>query len=540
MPDSYQLPDAVTVDTFVSTNIDDHVFPDLFANSNLGAEFSGSSSGGAEIVTVESPPKDSCLINSFYQDYYFRIHLIPSLIEFGNIVGDQTENFTVWNSYPQQVTLSAVNAQGADGVAIVGATSGAFETLEERQYSVDVESEGEPTIQALFSFVFDVETVDLEVEGNRVVLFPYIPENQIDERLTWATDLIEAHSQDQAIATMAEAGQSFSYRYKVGEAEFTHMSNLVSGIGASVYAVPVFTEAQAVGDLVASQTVISVDTRFSDYREGGIVVIYTSYQDAEAAQIESFDDSTITLKSGLSKAFTGGLIAPIRECYMMSGISGSRVASGRTTIDSNFRSINNVELTEAYPQHNGFDVYEGCNAVLRDMDVSVVQPSALIDSGAGAFKLADSRSVTYTKSTHGFLVEGMESIWDMRKWLHARKGKARSFYLSTNTSDLVATDDLSQGSFTFRVNAVNLRYLKGKEFDLAVTKTDSSKVYLHCTDVNLDAFEEVITVDNIPENILQTEISKISFLNLFRYEADGITIKHDGQRASASVPARQL
>src|SRR6478736_10477655 len=59
---------------------------------------------------------EAAYINSFFDDWYNRIHLIPVVVNLNNVITDQTREITLWNAYLTNKTLTSTVFPTVQGV----------------------------------------------------------------------------------------------------------------------------------------------------------------------------------------------------------------------------------------------------------------------------------------------------------------------------------------------------------------------------------------------------------------------------------------
>ena len=119
---------------------------------------------------------DGGKVDSFLDDYYYRIHISPAIIEFGSIVSPSEETFIVWNAYFVSKTCSSID-KTVDTEYTLDPDVSPFSLmpLEYETYTVSVEVEGAVTFDATVTFVFTGESPVLILSGTRVAVFPFAP-----------------------------------------------------------------------------------------------------------------------------------------------------------------------------------------------------------------------------------------------------------------------------------------------------------------------------------------------------------------------------
>src|SRR5690606_25067648 len=76
--------------------------------------------GAAPLVSdwpVSAAPRvlSGALQKCFVDDYYYRIHMLPTAIDVGNLVTEQVHTILMWNAFLSPVQLLDISTVGGDG-----------------------------------------------------------------------------------------------------------------------------------------------------------------------------------------------------------------------------------------------------------------------------------------------------------------------------------------------------------------------------------------------------------------------------------------
>ena len=110
--------------------------------------------------------------NSYFDDFYNRIHISPASLELGNVASEQVSTINLWNAY-----LTPKILQNIDGVEEGLNVSGqpnppfTFAALQERAWNVSILPDGPSTLDALLTWQFGTEQAQLRITGTRIVAF---------------------------------------------------------------------------------------------------------------------------------------------------------------------------------------------------------------------------------------------------------------------------------------------------------------------------------------------------------------------------------
>lgn len=529
------------------SNQDDHGFPPdrpswmglTRAHSNIAEAWPSTVGDDQDSFTDNTPISLQPQLNFVgfeqgkYSDiFYNRILIEPSVIDVGNLVSDQVRVINVFNAYFTSVTLDAILQSGATGLTITGPTPPTvFGPLQEIQYTITIDNDGPPEIDALFTFDFALPTEDRSVQiiGNRVIVLPHWFGAPATETLAWLTNvLVNRDGSEQRIRLRAAPRQQFSADAFADTNELNRIENIVYGWRDRSWAIPVWSEARQVSSVVTTNdTVINVSTQFADFRIGELAMIWKSARLFDVFEILLITTTTITLSRGVNDDYPLGIVMPVRLGRLLT--DPKRIGNGSTgRMQVSFEATDNMELTNIVPvQFLGEDA--------NIIDVPLLAGGRLEDSYNKRVIIQDFQTGTPTfrspwtytriKREMRLVLDGAEEVWNFRRWLHRRAGRAIPFYMPTYennvrltqtsgtiTSPLIASDDEQQGLGVDRSH-------------LAVNTISSGWLFRTITGQGLNGNGDVeITLDS-PLNVDYTDIIVISYMGLKRLDSDRIEFR---------------
>jgi hypothetical protein len=398
--------------------------------------------------------------------WYEIIHVFPSLIEFGNILTTVTQTLTIYNAdrFSSHSLDSFVNNVG-NGTSITDLPSLPL-TIEIQsgfELTLEVTPDGPPTIDGTIDFVFDLYTVEVTLTGNRIVVYPFEPESPIGETLEDNTDVLtKKDGTEQRIALRKNPRQSLSMTvFREEGPELSRHDILMFEWQSRVFGVPLWVEQTFLTAAAeAGDTVLQVsDTAFADYRVGSLAIVRSSEISFEALTVASFDATTVTLASPLLGDYAAGsLVMPTRTAIVRSPIGGTRYAvnaAERTVefsvldndVGSSFASAADFTLNDPSSPLDGQIVLSGPNIIPQStLSESFNKATVFFDNGTGKFSQSstveyNSRSYPYT-----FLTRNRQTLYAVRRLLHALRGRQKIFYVPTAFRDLRIAQPVTSGS----------------------------------------------------------------------------------------------
>ncbi|QIQ65828.1 virion structural protein [Pseudomonas phage Epa38] len=473
---------------------------------------------------------------SFLDDYYNRIHIRPSNVNVGNLVSEQQFAIEVWNGFFNNRYLQNIQVQNGGGISLVGAVPPAtWAALETKTYQLTVTTDGPPDINAIFRFDWDgtADDANLTVLGSRIVALPYIFEAPAKEVLEWKTDVLTTNDgSEQRVRLRKKPRQSFNVTYPIPYREMARAENLVYGWLTRRWAVALWSEAQQVGTLLAGTTVINIDTTASDYRDGALIMIWESNRKSATADVGIVSAGTLTLNRPLAETFNNPWIVPVRLGRIVGNVS--RATSGYNgSLEMTYEFSDNIDLDPpaAPTQFLGYDVY---------FDEALKNGEALTDSLQARVDVVDYGTAagasfyspwTYTRigRPYKFLLQGLQDIWNFRKFLHRRAGRLRPFWVPTfeNNMRVAQTGELTQ---SIEVYADDYREFAPERTHIGILLDDGTWLLRTINAATASGADTAVIGLDAPININAGRIRQISFLGLKRLDADRVELQWNSNR----------
>lgn len=480
---------------------------------------------------------------SFLDDYYFRIHVLPSRIDLGNLLSSQTRQIEVWNSHFDPKLLSSIDEEGVDGIALAEPAPAptTFAALEHRIYELSISTNGAPVIDGSFTFNFPGESPVLAVTGRRVVVWPFIPQTRFREQLQWLTDVMETYNGEQRLALRTAPRQALSYEFQLDPHQFSRAKAISTQWAHRVYGVPIWADATRLGALAAGTTVINVSTSNADYRSNDIVLIWESDEKLEAVETLQVTTSSVELKLPLPQSFTNAYIMPMRFARTLNGSEFSRDAFDVTRARLTFLVSNNVDLgagPSPFPQYRGVDVLTERSVLLSDMRERILRPVDIFDNGSGPIVTDQLRGYPVRAESLTWDALDRAASWTMRKWLHARRGKQKSFWLPSWNNDLVVLNNIGSSAVGITVRPIGYPLYYSQQ-DIMVLLNNGTMYFNKVTSGAVDPNgNEVLTLAAAFGVAINTaDIKMVSFMKHVRLDSDTADLTHGyNGRTSVSLP----
>lgn len=485
--------------------------------------------------------------------WFERIFVLPSEISLGNILSPLERDIEVYSSHrSESVTLNVVTNNLGTGTTLtgvptlpfaIGPASGFVATLE-------VSTLGAPALSDAIDFEFASETLSVTVVGQRIVIFPFKPLAPMRERLSFLTDVfLHIDGSEQRVANRLHPRQEFEFQLSVDGSDRRYLENLIYDWHSSVFGVPVWTEPAFITALAqVGQETVNVDrTDVSDFREGGLAIVFVDRHHYDALEVVSVQPSSITFGSPLTNAYqAGSTVFPLRECVAKSNVRGRRAVVNNTELSVGFRCTDNdvgvnLASVSAFSSYDGKVLLDGPNSVDRAMSVVLERRLEEFDNLTGSFGVVSNWGVSRRSSVKGFTTHDRQELWNVRRLLHALRGKQISFWLPTFQDELIPTQTLQQGSSS--LNFENVGFTKFAQSRapsrgaLRINLNDGTQLVrgiVSSSEINQET-ESIGLDDTWPSTYTVGEVRRIDYLELVRADTDNIDIQHKDANGNATI-----
>ncbi len=500
--------------------------------------------------------------NSFFDDFYNRIHIIPNAFSFGTLVAIDTKTFEVWNSFvDQNLVLDAVSGPTPtqSGVTVTTDTlPSTFHPFESKEYSIVADVVGPPDIG--FTFTFDFTSpydLDITTTGTRVSLWGEMPQKEWQETYEWLTNILESYSgKKQFISLRNQPRRVLTHHYSVlSHQERGRIDNKIRASMANNYAVPMWSQFKKLTqDTSVSGTFIYIDTARMDIEVGSFILLWNNDTQYEAGVIKSIDASYIELERGVDNEYLiNALCAPLVLCYLPKEINQSMLPLNKTNYSIKFKakagvSIASADLSDTYDNGtDDLDIFIDRSIILSSNTQSSVHKAKYtpVDNITGVHLIDYSfnHSIGMHKVTR--LFHTREDAWNFRAWLQKMNGKQGAFWLPNFNATFITVGTIASTSTIVKISDIELTdVFNGTPFvnELGIILKDGTQIFRTIVSVGKNAPNEDILLDaTVGTEFTADTVDRIGLIHKVGILTDNLTFnfKHDGL-SSVSFDVEEL
>jgi len=442
-------------------------------------------------------------VDSFLDDYYYRVHISPALTAFGPIVSPTEETFMLWNAWFVTKSCSAVNESHPSEYSLdpVAGTFG-LNALEMKTYTVSVDTEGSLEFEATITFTTGSETVIETITGTRVASFTFVPKFSMIENLEWLTDILKSiDGSEQRLALRKTPRQHYRFNCVIpNEQQQAALEAIMFAWTKRLWGIPVWGELVLHSAVInVNDTTISFDTQYADFRDSSYAIIWQDYDSYEVVKIATVDADKLNLEKPVLNEWTGSkFIMPFRIGYMNGNPTLSYDADEFGIFTCGFIIRYNELIEDFTPSGDGvYDGYPVLDATLEGsgLELSTNPDMKSIDFGMSDFSLvSDSDFNTYVQK-HVFRYATKSDIWEFRGLLHYLYGRQGICWIITDKDDFEQTQTLGAAVTELIVTNVGWAQYMGLNTlrtHIAFIFPDGTKYYREITGITESGDEEII------------------------------------------------
>jgi len=487
------------------------------------------------------------------QEWFEKCHVFPGRIDLGNVLSVQIRELELFNAFRrplEPITWTAFVNNAGGGIVVTNLPLLPFVINAFASFVVEVSisTSGPPSISGTLDFTLSAPTaatIEVPVTGNRITIFQYRPQTPIRETLAFKTDIIRLFDgTEQRIKTREAPRQSFDFTVRTDDDRTRDKINAVLfDWQARVFGVPMWHESEPVDAAISiSDLVIQVDTTTSDYRVDSLVMVYDGDFNFEALEIESFNATSITVKTGFLKPFDtlSALVMPLRSAYTKPSLSNNRFAIGPSDFKMTFDVLDNIDLADI-------------GAVTTFLGVGQTIPKPVLDSpnfmSGNTISEGTRRRVieldnqtgpkitlspwSKSKPLFQFATEAKSQleVWNFRKLMHFLKGSQTAFYIPTGRRDFKPLADIGDSATGFQIPNIGWTDFVGSvtpRSDLLILRTDGTQSLHEITGSTVASEDvELITITPpISPALPLDELDRMAVMTLSRIQDDKVTFEH--------------
>ena len=495
---------------------------------------------GAEPAPIAPFVESGVSLRTSFEDWYYRIHVIPAALALGNVAGDLAREITVWNAYLSPVTLEGATLTADQGLELTDGPDAPYEIgpLEELRYILRVSGSGSSTIDATATWTIDGQAYEVPITGRRSVLFGFRPNwsTRVQETYEWRNTLTTTYSGfEQVMSTRTEPRRILEYAFRLHGAEMRLFDSAAFGWTGRVFGLPWWPERTSITqDTPAGANIVYMDTTARSFVAGGTAVIYESADDFDVLDLAEVFADRLVARNQTTRAWPRGS----RAYPVLSAIPGAEIATNRavpTHVDGSVRftmvptdAVLNLPLEPAPFAYRGYEMYTGETNWRAPMGLSIAARRKEIDGRTGPLSIR--RKTDFPLVVRGFswMVKSQVQARELLALLARRQGRRYPMWMPSGVEDFKLAADILGGQNSILVERTAHGAMIGNNEarrDIVFLLRNGTALARRIIDVSDDGPNSRVTLaEAIPQDLTRGAVKRLSYLGLYRLGADAVTL----------------
>ena len=509
------------------------------------------SSGPLQVNLPTDPkayaPATGGIVSSFFDDFYNRIHIVPSSTDFGPVTTETSVQVNLWNAYyKRNVTLLAINYDTMQGLSVLGQEPpNTFLPMQTKIYSVAVSVDGVAMIDTSVNWTFDLPwSFEMAITGTREKLWtfdPMWPPTGQSYQITYEfkTEITTSRSgREFRSAQRRLPRKRIAFRTLLHGEKFRQFKDLMWSWQHNAFLAPELTRfVSSVAPMGAGSTFLQIDQNASWLIPGATVIL--DYMDKrEIRTIEAVEDGSVEFKASTPTVWPAGT----RLYYCLTGYTNTQLDAGRLTnaaaeVEVEFEVAPLSEPIRIVPDaphtFNGRELFLKRPNWAHPVDVSMSREIETLDYGRGpVFRFqpvefgTEARKATYLNRNATEADQIVDFFFRM-------KGRQGEFYMPTWEYDFIPKGVTQAVSSGMRVAGGEFATMYGNSTvhrAMFVMMANGDLLFRRVTAVSQvnsgDQMDSMILVDQPwGREISKDNIVMCGWMPVWRFVSDNLTME---------------
>lgn len=289
----------------------------------------------------------------------------------------------------------------------------------------------------------------------------------VTERLEWLTDVLQSRSMaEQRRAIRLTPRRYFEFVINPVDAVRSYVDQWSHRISDERMLLPLWHDkGKLTDDALTAATRLDLDTRWMEFVEGGLALLYYNPFKYETVEIDAIDDDGLDLSVGLADDWPEGTsVYPLRRAYMDPAINLSAITSrvGESTLEFMIDDQNPYDPgAEVLAIHEGYPVVMMEPNRMDALDQQFGRIMEELDLQIGRVRRYDENLRSYKTQFYNWQAKGREQHHKLRQTLYRLKGRQKGVWMPSFNEDIVLAANLTGGQNQMQIQKIGYHQLGG-------------------------------------------------------------------------------
>ena len=362
-----------------------------------------------------------------------------------------------------------------------------------------------------------------------LALITNVAQVPIVETLSFLTDSIEHEDgTEQFIQLRSKARQEFQYDLIVNASNDADAFNTIWGAIRQKWAIPVWAEAQSVGNIADGLSFINCNTSLYDLRDASLAMLFDGCRNFQILEITTVTGSGINL-STVTEHFSNAMLIPVRVGLVKGNVSKpTNGFNGKVSI--NYAVEDTKVFTPSAPaQYLSNDIY--LDTPIPDgefTEPSIYKRQDIIDFELGKFEQRSTWLISKVSKNFRSVMFSREEITAFKSFFNRRIGKFRPFWMPSFENNIRILNTGNVVSLLLCNIDSYIPYTTGR-IHVAIQADGLWYIRVLSSPTPLDSTTMQLTLSSAL-NIPAKSISRVCYLGLYRLNTDTAEINYSSPK----------
>ncbi len=478
-------------------------------------------------------------VRTSFDDWYYRIHVIPATLDLGNIAGDVDRAVVVWSGFFEPKPFTAFSI-GGDGIEAVGDLDppAALPPLHEMRYTITVRAEGPAVIDGVVTWTIDGVEYAVPIIGRRSTLFGFRPDwkmGRVLDTYQWLNTVVTLRSgAEQVQRIRPEPRRLLEYRMRLFDAEARLFDSSTFGWAGRPFATPWWHERTRVeNDVAAGAAFIPFDTTGLSFSAQNSAVLFASAGDYEILDVAEVLPEGLVINNATARAWPrGSMVVPLMSAIPQETFDTARALPKHVDTSAKFTAVPagaviNLPIEPAPETYRGYELYTGETNWRNALSVSSTDRRKVIDGGTGPLRIAPLVDFPLVVRGFSWLLKSRAQARTLLAFFARREGRRYPVWMPSGFGDFVIRESIVGGIPSIKVQAAEYSQLirnHPARRDIVLILRDGRRLPRRIERVENSGEGSTIVIDSAFDNDIPMHLVKrISYLGLYRLATDEVT-----------------
>lgn len=379
-----------------------------------------------------------------------------------------------------------------------------------------------------------------------MAVWPFRPQMSVVEWLEWVTDIQRCYSAEYRHCSRMDPRMGLQHEYILDPVVYGLAVEVCRANSVGFIDVPEWTSLSDIVPTSAGTGTLAIDASTTPaYVVGGKLLLWESNQSYEVRTISGIGTGTVSIDATTAN-HGKSTVCPLRSAIFVDYLSADREpVDGYVRCQAGFQISVTEDLTPTYGSGIAYPDYKDSPVVTAQVEIisgareDISRETTMHDSEAGVLVRWPIYATPNRNGVLAWYCANATEIWNVRRWIHSRKGQQKSFWAPSWNGDVTITKAIAGSDETIEIAACGFASTYTFPMDMGILDGNGGGWFFRVTGAHAGSSGKELLELDVPfdGSVGLDEIYRVSKLTLSRFATDRIEFHHlPGRQATVAVP----